>query len=206
MEHKKPQVIASLKQRRFPFGKREITLTTDNQLSIKETSLFRRDLTKIPLEILQGSPAYSKTFSVKWLFNTIILFFLSWTSYMISIEYSLLPLNILTSIFAISGVYALYQFFYFTSDLLIYRNAYTNENYLYLWNKRPNKKKFNDFINKLNLHLDGFEIDKAKSPAEKIELYSHHLAFLHSENIINTEELSRLSKKVYEKALEVEGS
>lgn len=205
MEHQpKSQTVASLKQRHFLFGTRAITLTSDNQLTIKENSLFRKDTTQIPLEILQGAPAYSKTFSIKWLINTLVLFGIGWLIYIASTEFNIPALNLITLIFAIGGIYASYQFFYYSNNLVIYRNAYTNDNYLYLWNNKPNAKAFKKFIDKLNSKIEGFEIDKAKSPAEKIELYSQHLAFLHSENILSNEELSRLSKKVYEKALEME--
>lgn len=204
MESAESKSIASLKQRRFPFGTREITISSDNNLIIKEKSLLRRDETQVPLEILQSSPAYSKTFSLKWLINTLLLLALTWIIYTLSEKFAVPAINLVTLIFFIASLYAAYQFFYRTSNLVIYRNAYTNENYLYLWNNLPNKATFEDFLNKLNSRIDGFEMEKAKSPAEKIELYSQHLAFLHSENILTNEELSRLSKKVYEKALDMD--
>jgi hypothetical protein len=204
MESAESKSIASLKQRRFPFGSREVSISSDNNLIIKEKSLLRRDETQIPLEILQSSPAYSKTFSLKWLINTLLLLALTWVIYTVSERFSVPAINLVTLIFFAASLYAAYQFFYRTSNLVIYRNAYTNENYLYLWNNLPNKTTFEDFLNKLNTRIDGFEMEKAKSPAEKIELYSQHLAFLHSENILTNEELSRLSKKVYEKALDMD--
>lgn len=194
--------VVTLKQRHFPFGTRELILRGHQSLTIKEKSLFRKDETTIPLEILQASPASSKTFSVKWLLNSIALIILSIIVYRFAESYHIPPLHIMTLLLVIFSVYALYQFFENTSNLIIYRNAYTNEHYLYLWNNSPNKRAFQAFLNTLNQRIDGFETAKAKSTAEKIELYSQHLAFLHKENIIDNKQLSQLSRKVYNRCLE----
>lgn len=202
MNTTKQSPIIRLKQRHFPFGTRELILDGHQSLTVKECSLFRKDETTLPLEILQSSPASSKTFSLKWLLNSIALIILSIVVYQFAETYSIPPLHIMTLLLVIFSVYAIYQFFEKTSDLIIYRNAYTNEHYLYLWNNSPNKRAFQAFLNTLNHRIDGFETAKAKSTAEKIELYSQHLAFLHKENIIDNKQLSQLSRKVYERCLE----
>ena len=191
----------SIKQRHFPFGIRELILDGQKTLNIKERSLFRQDTTKIPLEVLQGSPASSQTFSLKWLLNSIALIALSIFVYWFAEKYTIPLLHIITLIVVAFTVYSIYQFFINTTDLVIYRNAYTNEHYLYLWNNSPNKKEFQAFLDILNQRIDGFIGDKASSPSAKIELYSQHLAFLHKEKIIDDSELSKLSRKIYEKAL-----
>ena len=195
----------SIIQRHFPFGTREITLDGHKSLTIKERSLFRRDSTKIPLEVLQSSPASSKTFSLRWFFNSVAMIALSIFVYWFAEKYALPLLHVLTLLVVIFTVYSIYQFFVNTADLVIYRNAYTNEHYLYLWNNSPNKRQFQDFLNILNQRIDGFIENKANSPSEKIELYSQHLAFLHKENIIDDKDLSKLSRKIYEKALNETG-
>ena len=202
MDTTKQSSIVTLKQKRFPFGTRELTLEGHKTLTINELSLFRRDQTSIPLELLQSSPARSRTFSLKWLLNTIVLIILSLIVYQFAEKYLIPPLHIITLFLVCFSVYAAYQFFENTTNLVIYRNAYTNEHYLYLWNNSPNKKEFQHFLEILNQRIDGFETAKAKSPAEKIELYSQHLAFLHKEKIIDNKELSRLSRKIYNRALE----
>jgi len=194
--------VVTLKQKRFPFGIRELILDGHKSLTIKEQSLLRKDDTTIPLELLQSSPASSKTFSLKWLFNSIAMIILSIIVYNFAEKYMLPPLHIITILLVLFSVYAIYQFLENTSNLIIYRNAYTNEHYLYLWNNNPNKKAFQEFLTTLNQRIDGFEIEKAKSTAERIELYSQHLAFLHKEKIIDDKELSNLSRKVYERSLE----
>ncbi len=191
----------TLKQHHFPFGVRELILDGHKTLTINEQSLFRKDSTTIPLELLQGSPATSRTFSLKWLINSIILIALSIFSYWFSKEYNMPLLQILTLFVVCFAIFAIYQFFANTSNLVIYRNAYTNEHYLYLWNNNPNKILFQEFIKILNQRIDGFEENKANSLSERIELYSQHLAFLHQEKIISDSELSKLSRKIYEKAL-----
>jgi hypothetical protein len=195
-----------LTQYKFPFGERQLHLDENAVLTIKEDSLFRKDCTKIPLELLQSSPAKSQTFSIKWLINSLILFILSGLVYWFTENFGVPYLHALTSLLGIFSLYAIYQFFVHTTDLVIYRNAYTNEHYLYLWNNNPNAAEFQEFIQQLNLRIDRFECDSAASPAKKLELYSQHIAFLHQENILDDNELSELSKKVYEKALTQQAS
>ncbi len=196
--------IVTIKQRHFPFGVRELILTGNKSLTINEQSLLRKDSTTIPVEILQTPPARSKTFSLKWLINSIMLIALSIFCYWFAEHYHIPLLHVVTLLVVIFTAYSLYQFFVNTTNLIIYRNAYTNEHYLYLWNNKPNKIEFQAFLQKLNQAIDGFEKSKANSLSERIELYSQHLAFLHQEKIIDDQELSKLSRKVYEKALEAE--
>lgn len=194
--------IVTIRQRHFPFGVRELILAGDKSLTINETSLLRKDSTTIPVEILQTPPAQSRTFSLKWLINSIMLLALSLFCYWFAEAYHLPILQIITLLVVIFTVFSIYQFFVNTTNLVIYRNAYTNEHYLYLWNNSPNKFEFQEFLRKLNQAIDGFEKSKANSLSKRIELYSQHLAFLHQEKIIDDKELSKLSRKVYEKALE----
>lgn len=142
-----------LLQKHWLFGKREFVLHTDDSLTIKEQSWFRKDETTIPLELLQDNPTYATNFSLKWLLNSlfigsITLLILSW-----AIQLSSIALYGLSIVFAGMTLVLLYRFFLFTTDLVIYRHAQTSDNFVYLWNEKPTFGEFWYFVNELNQRL-----------------------------------------------------
>lgn len=138
-----------LRQKHWLFGKRELVLHDNNTLTIRENSLFRKDETTIPLDILQPNPTHSSSFSVKWLLNSLFMgsitaLILNW-----AINYSSLALYCLAAVFGGTTLVLLYRFLLYTTNLVIYRHTQTNENFIYLWKEKPNSGDFWYFTNEL---------------------------------------------------------
>ncbi len=139
-----------LRQKHWLFGKRELVLRDNNTLTIREKSLFRKDETTIPLDILQPNPTHSSSFSMKWLLNSLFMgsvtvMLLKW-----AVTYSSMALYALAIIFSGTTLVLLYRFFLYTTNLVIYRHIQTNENFIYLWKEKPNSGDFWYFTHELS--------------------------------------------------------
>lgn len=144
-------VETTLRQRHLLFGSREFIIKNNEFLLIREKSLFRRHETLIPLKILQANPTYSSSFSVKWMFNSLLTLTLSvlifyWAGY-----FSLAILYTPGVIFFAATLLFIYRFFLYTTRLTIFRHAANNENYLFLWRNQPDRQRFEHFIKTLSL-------------------------------------------------------
>lgn len=142
-----------LLQKHWLFGKREFVLRSDDTLTIKEQSWFRKDETTIPLDILQASPTYATSFSLKWLLNSLFIGSITILIVAWAIHLSSIALYGLAIVFGGLTLVLLYRFFLFTTDLVIYRHALTSSNFVYLWNEKPTFGEFLYFINELNRRL-----------------------------------------------------
>ncbi|HRJ52445.1 MAG TPA: hypothetical protein PLE99_06745 [Candidatus Thiothrix moscowensis] len=142
-----------LRQKHWLFGKRELVLRDNDTLTIREQSLFRRDETTIPLDVIQPNPTHASTFSMKWLLNS--LFIGSITALLLTwaIQYASVPLYGLSAIFAGTTLVLLYRFTMYTANLVIYRHLQSNENFIYLWKENPNEKDFWQFTNELSRRI-----------------------------------------------------
>lgn len=141
----------TLKQRHLLFGSREFVIKAPESLLVRERSLGRLHETQIPLSILDPSPTYSSSFSVKWLFHTLFIgtltgFVLYW-----GLAKDMLALYILAGILAITTLVLAYRFFLYTTRLVIFRHLHTRENFLYIWQNRPKRKKVQEFVQALTL-------------------------------------------------------
>ncbi|MEZ5536213.1 MAG: hypothetical protein R3F02_11400 [Thiolinea sp.] len=139
-----------LRQRSLLFGNREFIIRNNEFLLIRETSLFRRHETLIPLKALQATPTYSSSFSIKWLFNSLLALALGILFFYWADRFTLPILYIPGAVFLATTLLFVYRFFLYTTRLTIFRHATNNENYLFLWRNRPDKQKFEQFIQKLS--------------------------------------------------------
>lgn len=139
----------SLKQHHLLFGSREFIIKDSQTLLVREKSLLRQHETLITLKTLQANPTYASSFSIKWLFNslltlTLTLLFTYWASH-----FSLAVLYIPGLVFAITTLLFTYRFLLYTTELTIFRHAATNENYLFLWRDQPDPQTFKRFVRSL---------------------------------------------------------
>ena len=144
-------VSTSLKQRHLLFGRREFTLKGNTHLLVREKSLLVQFETLLPLSTLHPDPTQASSFAMKWLLNGMFLASLTGLISYCAHQFSLPILYIFAAVSAGSTLVMLYRFALYTTRLTIFRHAGTNENYLYLWHNRPDKKRFEAFVKELNL-------------------------------------------------------
>lgn len=145
----KSKIAASLKQRHLLFGSREFIIKDSQTLLIREKSLLRQHETLITLKTLQANPTYSSSFSIKWLFNslltlTLALLFIYWANH-----FALPALYVPGVVFAMTTLLFAYRFLLYTTRLTIFRHTSTNENYLFLWENQPDPQQFERFVRSL---------------------------------------------------------
>lgn len=150
----------TLKQRHLLFGSREFIIRNNEFLLIREQSLFRRHETLIPLKVLQANPTYSSSFSIKWLFNSLLMLAISTLFFYWADRFALTILYIPAIIFSATTVLFIYRFFLYTTRLTIFRHATSNENYLFLWRNHPDKQHFRSFVKILSRLIQ----DNARQP------------------------------------------
>ncbi len=143
---------AYLKQRHWLFGTREFVIKDSRFLLVRERSLLRSHETLIPLELLQANPTYSTSFSIKWLLNSLFMAALTLTLLLLSQKYASILLLLLAFPFGGAALVLLYRFFLYTTRLTVFRQRHTNENFLFLWQNKPDTTQFRTFITRLN-HL-----------------------------------------------------
>jgi hypothetical protein len=141
----------TLKQRHLLFGSREFVIKAPESLLVKERSLGRFHETQIPLSVLDPSPSYSSSFSVKWLFHTLFAGSLTAFVFYWALNKDMLALYILSAILAGTTLVLGYRFFLYTTRLVIFRHIYTRENFLYIWQTKPKRKKVQEFVQALTL-------------------------------------------------------
>jgi hypothetical protein len=147
-----PDSPLQINQRHWLFGKRTITLS-DQYVAISESSLLHKAETRIPLAMLQANPTYAQSFSTRWLLNSIILFTCALSCVIAGAQTQVGLLYILAAIFLVGTLLPLQRFFLYTTNLVIFRHAQTNEYLLYLWKDNPNAARFRFFIEELNQRL-----------------------------------------------------
>ena len=141
----------TLKQRHLLFGSREFVIKAPESLLVRERSLGRLHETQIPLSVLDPSPTYSSSFSLKWLFHTLFVGTLTGFVFYWAFVKDMLALYILAGILAGTTLVLGYRFFLYTTRLVIFRHLYTRENFLYIWQNRPRRKKVQEFVQTLTL-------------------------------------------------------
>ncbi|TXH77938.1 MAG: hypothetical protein E6Q85_02500 [Thiothrix sp.] len=152
----------TLKQRHLLFGSREFIIKAPEALLIKERSLGRLHETQIPLSVLDPSPTYSSSFSIKWLFHSLFVGTLTGFVFYWAVLKDMLALYILAGILAATTVVLGYRFFLYTTRLVIFRHLHTRENFLYIWQNRPQRKKVQDFVQTLSLLIQEQQQAKLK--------------------------------------------
>ena len=140
-----------LKQRHLLFGSREFVIKAPESLLVRERSLGRLHETQIPLSVLDPSPTYSSSFSLKWLFHTLFVGTLAGFVFYWALVKDMLALYILAGILLGTTVVLGYRFFLYTTRLVIFRHLHTRENFLYIWQNRPRRKKVQEFVQTLTL-------------------------------------------------------
>lgn len=147
----KPQPMQNyLKQRHLLFGSREFIIKGTESLLIREKSLFRHHETVLPLHTLQANPTYSSSFAMKWLLISLFMATLTGLVSYTAHHFALPALYLFAAVLGGTTIVMLYRFFLYTTKLTIFRHAVSNENYLYLWQNRPNKRHFETFIRELS--------------------------------------------------------
>ncbi|WP_020559049.1 hypothetical protein [Thiofilum flexile] len=141
-----------LQQSHWLFGKRHLILA-GQQLTIHESSLLHKAQTRIPLATLQPNPTYAQSFSMRWLLNTIIVLALALGCLIAAYVTKIGLLYILAFIFFVGTFVPLQKFLLYTTNLVIFRQAQTNEYLLYLWKDNPNAARFRFFVEELNQRL-----------------------------------------------------
>lgn len=139
-----------LRQSHWLFGKREFILHENDTLTIRERSLFRKDETTLPLDVLQPNPTHASSFAMKWLLNSLFIISITALLLFLAVKYDAMVLYGLAVIFGGLGLVLIHRFFLYTTDLVIYRHVQTNENFLYLWRENPNAGDFWQFTNELS--------------------------------------------------------
>ncbi len=139
-----------LKQSHFLFGKREFIIKDGDALLVRERSWSRQHETLIPLQVLDPSPTYSASFAVKWLLHSLFMGSLSGLMFYWAKTQSMLLLYLIAALFTGTTLVLLYRFFLYTTRLVIFRHAHTNENFLYLWRNKPDTQQFERFIDELS--------------------------------------------------------
>lgn len=147
-----PDTPIELQQRHWLFGKRHLTLSGQH-LTINESSLLHKAQTRIPLPMLQPNPTYAQSFSMLWLLNTIIVFACAIGCFIAAYKTQVGLLYILAVIFLVGAFIPLQKFLLYTTNLVIFRHAQTNEYLLYLWKDNPNAARFRFFVEELNQRL-----------------------------------------------------
>lgn len=147
-----PDSPLQLNQRHWLFGKRTLT-HNDQYLTINESSLLHKAETRIPLGQLQPNPTYAQSFSIRWLLNTIILFACAIGCAVAGFQTQVGLLQLLAVVFFLGAFVPLQRFFLYTTNLVIFRHAQTNEYLLYLWKDNPNAARFRFFVEELNHRL-----------------------------------------------------
>jgi len=139
-----------LKQRHFLFGSREFIIKGTDALLVREQSLSRRHETLIPLSLLHPSPTYSSSFSVKWLLHSLFMGSISGLLFYWAHQKSIMILYVLAAILAGTTLVLAYRFFLYTTRLIIFRHALSNENFLYLWRSKPRHEQVEQFVQTLS--------------------------------------------------------
>lgn len=142
-----------LHQQHWLFGKRDLTLRSNNTLTVREKSWFRQEETTLPLELLQPNPTHASTFAMKWLLNSLFIGSISLLFGYLGIRFNAVVLYALCAIFTVFTLVLLYRFFVYTTNLVIYRHVQTNENFLYLWKDKPNREEFWEFTHELTRRI-----------------------------------------------------
>ncbi|HMT93602.1 hypothetical protein [uncultured Thiothrix sp.] len=146
-----PTNYNTLKQRHLLFGSREFIIKAPESLLVRERSIGRLHETQIPLSVLDPSPTYSASFSIKWLFHSLFIGALAGFVFYWAVLKDMLALYILAGILAATTLVLGYRFFLYTTRLVIFRHLHTRENFLYIWQNRPQRKKVQDFVQTLSL-------------------------------------------------------
>ncbi len=151
-----------LKQRHLLFGSREFVIKAPESLLVREHSLGRLHETQIPLSVLDPSPTYSSSFSLKWLFHALFVGTLTSFVFYWALVKDMLALYILAGILLGTTLVLVYRFFLYTTRLVIFRHLHTRENFLYIWQNRPRRKKVQEFVQTLTLLIQ--EQQQGKPP------------------------------------------
>lgn len=146
-----PANYSTLRQRHILFGSREFVIKAPTSLLVRERSLGQVHETQIPLSVLDPSPTYSSSFSMKWLFHSLFVGTLTGFVFYWAVLKDLLVLYILAGILAVTTLVLAYRFFLYTTNLIIFRHLHTRENFLYIWQNRPKRKKVQEFVQHLSL-------------------------------------------------------
>lgn len=146
-----PTNYNTLKQRHLLFGSREFVIKAPEFLLVKERSIGRMHETQIPLSVLDPFPTYSSSFSLKWLFHSLFVGTLASFVFYWAVLKDMLALYIFAGILAATTLVLAYRFFLYTTRLVIFRHMHTRENFLYIWQNRPRRKKVQDFVQNLSL-------------------------------------------------------
>lgn len=156
-----PTNYNTLKQRHLLFGSREFIIKAPESLLVRERSIGRLHETQIPLSVLDPSPTYSASFSIKWLFHSLFIGALAGFVFYWAVLKDMLALYILAGILAATTLVLGYRFFLYTTRLVIFRHLHTRENFLYIWQNRPKRKNVQDFVQSLSLLI---QEQQAKPP------------------------------------------
>ena len=154
--------LISLKQNHLLFGTRTFSIENNATLLVSEQSLSRRHETLIPLSVLQANPTYSSSFSIKWLLHGVFVGLLSAGLFYWGYQHKLVVLYVLALILTGTSLVLFYRFFLYTTRLVIFRHAQTNENLLYLWRNRPNNAAVDRFVTTLSQAIRQQEASRTK--------------------------------------------
>lgn len=154
----------TLKQRHLLFGSREFVIKAPESLLVRERSLGRLHETQVPLSVLDPSPTYSSSFSLRWLFHSLFVGTLAGFVFYWAILKGMLALYILAGILAATTLVLGYRFFLYTTRLVIFRHMHTRENFLYIWQNRPKRAKVQEFVQSLSLLIQEQQQAKASLP------------------------------------------
>lgn len=140
-----------LQQRHFLFGKRELTLRGVQELHIRESSLLRDDELSIPLWQLRAGAAFTRNFSLQWCLASIFMLLMT-----AGLAFALIHTDSMAWSYALLLIpgfaifYSTYQFMEYSYDLVVYKQSGSNNNLLFLWNKRPSEERLKYFLHCLD--------------------------------------------------------
>ena len=73
-------------------------------------------------------------------------------------------------------------------DQVIFNHWQTGKGVFILWNNKPNQAEFERFMGALVEKIRGLRVNPRATPAQRLEIYANHLAFLVKEEVLTPEE------------------
>jgi|GEM_PF-2664360 len=175
-------------QRSLPFTKLQLSIESNRELIVEDSTLFRSSRQTFPLDLVDPSPIHYRSIPVRWVVTTIIFMLLAvstlivgWAKQGLAEQFGLLLL---------SGIFiaCLYNTMKLSSNMLHYRNANTDTVLFSMFRRKPSQSEVDAFTDVLRQRIESFRTPAGLSNEDLIVLHKRHLDYLLENEILLQEE------------------
>lgn len=183
-----------LVQRSPPFS--SVRVTVENDLTVRESSLFRTTEVHLPLERLSTAPTHVRDVSVRWVVISATLL-----AILGSAAVGAWPINeigeaVLLGILLCLFMARSFNAWQLSSNILLFKDRVTGNHLFGIWRSRPSMRVVDEFVENLRVRLEAFRTPPDLTREELGAWHAKQLHYLLESGVLLPEKHSAILRRL----------